>query len=188
MDRRAFTLQLYAGKSCPPPIMDSASERSTGPVWRCSGCLMAWGVYGPTTSDARPQGDGCDFCDSKESWIPDSPLAREIDERAGIGYLTSDQYAPAYAVAAVERVIEQGHYHCLTRSCYPQIEKQVRAAVETTMEVWVDRHRPDQVLRHVQIGFYNGGEPRVAVMTVQVTIGYPHDIKCTRFIVRYRWV
>ena len=59
MDRRVFTLQLFDRQ-------DPAQEAPASPVWRCSGCLMAWGVYGPTTAQARPQGDGCPLC--KNVW------------------------------------------------------------------------------------------------------------------------
>ena len=62
MDRREFTLQLYDGKVAPAPFipdLGSVTRAVDGRLWRCSGCLMAWGVYGYTTSDARPVGDGC---------------------------------------------------------------------------------------------------------------------------------
>ena len=108
MDRRAFTLQLYAGKS-PLPMPTSSLAQHANPTWRCSGCFMLWGVYGYTTDDARPSGDGCTLCDDTQSWIADSPMARLIDERAGIDSRASLDIvhtAAFYTVAAMEQVIE----------------------------------------------------------------------------------
>ncbi len=186
MDRRAFTLQLYAGKS-PLPMLTSSLAQHASPTWRCSGCLMLWGVYGYTTDDARPSGAGCTLCDDTQSWIADSSMARLIDERVSVDSARFDSVHTAafYTVAAMEQVIEQGQYNRLTHSCQRPLREKVSKAVTSTMESWIAQHGPGRELQLVQVAFYTPGP---AVMTVIVEIGYPHGLKPTRFIVRYRWV
>ena len=121
MDRRTFTLQLFDGLQ-PRPQPPGAPAL---PSWRCSGCLMAWGVYGPTMADARPQGDGCPLCVAK-AWMADNQLALAIDERAGIRSKVIVTPRAKYAIAVVEAVIVQGHYNRLTHSIQPLLTDKVR--------------------------------------------------------------
>ncbi len=194
MHRREFTLQLYDGKPPPPPIdtpltrLSSLDVAATAPTWRCSGCLMAWGVYGATTGDARPEGAGCTFCKS-EIWMADSPAARMLDSRAGRApsqlALDSIHAAAPYAIHAAEYAIKQGHYNRLTHSCQDPIKEKVAIGVRETMLQWLRMHGSGQRLDHIQVGFYNAD---MAVMTVMVSMAYPSSTTRDKFTVRYRWV
>ncbi len=201
MDRRQFTLQLYDGKPTSKRMPDDLTSFS-GPLsmqhvrpealWRCSGCLMAWGSYGASyTQDGRPIGQGCDHCKAGV-WMADSPAAQVIDDAAGHDFrkcFDSLHPAAAYAIAAAERTIIEGQYVRLTPSCEPHIRAKVRDAVTSVMEQWIGQHRPGKVLRSSNADFLHSD---VAVMTLHIGIGYLHqpasDSNIERFVVRYRWV
>lgn len=194
MPRRSFTLQMYSGRVGPKPIAppppDSATIAAVAPTWRCSGCLMAWGVYGPTTSDARPVGQGCAHC-RDANWVADSPAARIIDDAAGIDSRQClDQLHPAapYAMAALELAIQQGQWNRLTSTCERFIMARVYPSVEAVMDRWVKQSRPGMVvLTYVTFDYTLG-----AVMEVEVCIAYPNarpnDKRSEEFIIRHRWV
>lgn len=195
MDRRQFTLQLYDGKLPPMPgyvqPMSSPELADVAPRWRCSGCLMAWGVYGATTADGRPEGHGCLLCGMLEKWVADSPGARMIDNRVGID--TSSDYhtlhpAAPYAIASVERAITEGHFHRLTFACQPNIATRVRIAVDFTMKHWMRLHERGQILHPIDTDFLIRHD--IATMHVHVRMGLTGQPakQCDRFTVRYRWV
>lgn len=195
MPRRSFTLQMYPGRVGPPPIAppppDSVALAAVAPTWRCSGCLMAWGVYGPTTSDARPAGSGCEHC-RDASWVADSPAARMIDEAAGIDSRQClDQLHPAapFAMAALEHAIRQGQWNRLTSTCERPLMARVYSSVEVAMDRWIKQFRSGKELRDLRINFdYSIG----AVMKVEVCIAYPYaehnDSRNECFTLRHRWV
>ncbi len=207
MDRREFTLQLYDGRSKPTPIVpvqvaptqDSAQVAETSPTWRCSGCLMAWGVYGPTTSKGRPEGDGCLWCSRNgagckpATWVAESPGARKIDDLAFIdsrGRLAHLHDAAPLVIASVEHVILRGQYHRLTPSAQDPISDKVRTAVEFTMMRWMREHRAMTDLQPITIEFHTGylHTAKIAAMSVGVRLTQPTWKGGEKFTVRYRWV
>lgn len=206
MHRREFTLQLYDGKPpIVPPLKPQSSQEleAVAPTWRCSGCLMAWGVYGPTTADARPEGEGCPFCDNIQTWMADSPAARMIDQQSAVPEysaslaLSTMHSAAPFAIQAAEHAIKQGHYHRLTRSSWPMIERKVIAIVKSTLTHWLSREDNRKVLHPIGIEFHDGElfsnghlHGMVAAMTVSVRMGYVGQAvdACEEFKVRYRWV
>ncbi len=201
MHRREFTLQLYDANRDVVQPLNSVETDAPAPVWRCSGCLMAWGVYGDTTPECRPAGDGCPFCTGMR-WAADNSRARAIDTQARIITASLTPFAvhlaAPSAIDATERAIKQGHYHRLTLSCQPHIAAKVRDDVQDAMRLWMRQDTRLIHLRHIGIDFHDGymyggggnGYARVAAVNVHVRFGYngrpsSHD---ERFTVRYRWV
>lgn len=195
MGRREFTLQMWRGKKPEPSIVPApdsfepavrVESVATSPRWRCSKCLMAWGVYGPTTADARPQGNGCGECRDAR-WIADCPQSRIIDQRANIAdHAAYQELHPAapLVMAIVERTIERGRWHRLATSCHGPIEQKVRPAVNEVMKRWAAENRPSRRLLFPTVQF--------TMNTMTVTCGFnDHAIglgNVESFSVRYRWV
>ena len=185
MGRREFTLQMHPGRPLPPSVVPAAepvSHVGDYPRWRCSRCLMAWGVYGPTSDQGRPTGKGCGHCRSAV-WIPASSEARMVDEAIGLASRIpfGGHRAAPLVMAAVEEAVAP--WHRLTHTCHGPIEQKVRPVVSSVIERWVGEHRLGRIAFQTLDFSPN-------MMTVGIGIGRPGDQRREHetFCVRYRWV
>lgn len=188
---RRFTLQMERGLEEPETASIYVYKGSAKvPVWRCSGCLMAQGVYRQTTNNGRPLGSGCEQCGKDEQWLPVNPLACRID---GVPVKRMGDYEPQHPlqpimVAAVEGAILGGQWHRLTSSCEPYIVQAVSAAVRNEVTPWVNEQYgvgARKVLTELRFHYQTN------TVTVTVTLSHPglwDNSNTKRVAVRYRWV
>lgn len=199
MGRRQFTLQLYDGKVLSPPMVPTSGTRiqvAVVPVWRCSGCLMAWSTYGCATILGRPMGSGCGSC-AEGRWFGDNVLARRIDVgnsayRVDGGAMISKLHEAApVASAALEYAIAEGGWRRLTLSCESFIGKRVRECIDQVMHAWVVQNESCKQMRPLNITFQYpsaGSRREISVTIILAKPGETTPESKDRFIVRYRWV
>lgn len=191
---RRFILQLADGVPELKAFYRDAALAVTVPVWRCSGCLMAQGVYAATGADGRPQGEGCIKC-VRMTWVPANRLASQIDGEVWRGFTHKGVHdLQPIMIAAVEGVILGGSFHRLTSSCENIIGNMVSEAVGQEAKGWLSRaplaERHGRYRRCSVMFDYS-----IHVMTVTVHLAEYNPGATTQSFeplepvrVRYRWV
>lgn len=185
--RREFTLQMYDGGTPEPdesPAIDAGfrlEDRRMAPTWRCSGCLMAWGVYRPPYQHERPQGNGCRLCDTA-AWFPDNSGARVIDAKAGLDTHPAMQmlHPAAWAAAAAVETTAQRHDLHGNQSMLRDV---VIVSLDEVLRPWVAKRRKGMIILPFDIEFVDD------TMSVTITLVDPRKLQVGEtFCVRYRWV